>query len=670
MIFSTSIIAKTLIVGVYDNKPLVYNENGKYKGLAVDLLKEISKREKLNLKFQYDTFGDLLEKIKYNKIDIIIALGKNNDRERFIKYPREPFFTNWGIIYSNNSNIDSLLDLKNKKIAVLKNDIYYTHENGIKNLSKKMNLNIEFHEFNSYDEVLKAVKDKICDAGVVNRLYSNETYNLYKSPIVFLPIEVYYGFSKNTEEKIISSIDYYLNKWKKDENSIYFSLLEKYIFKEKIFVPTWVRNALNLSIIIIFTLFFSSLIFYLLLKKITKKLKRKNQELDSYINELSSINEELEDNYNEIENLNFKLIQLMQMISKLKISNPLKIFYDDLLRTAINLIPEADYGSIIHINSKTNEWTFLTTYGHNFDLLKKVKYAAGHIPSTENIRMINYNIIENEKIEMDEESYTLLKKASKPIKQTIIYEIELNENNWINFCLDIDINSDKSFSEESKELLEIFGNLAKAFWLEKFSYEDIKKSYINLANKLAFIAEEYDNYTGKHIYRVAKYSKLIAEKLNLDQKFIDDIYTYSPLHDLGKILVDKSILLKKGSLSDEEWEEIKKHTIYGARILSEKYFKIAKNISLYHHEKYDGSGYPYGLKGDKIPIEAQIVAFADVYDALRSDRPYKKGFSHEITFDIILKGDGRTKPEHFNPKILDIFQKHHLEFKIIFDNED
>ncbi|SHF26897.1 HD domain-containing protein [Marinitoga hydrogenitolerans DSM 16785] len=112
---------------------------------------------------------------------------------------------------------------------------------------------------------------------------------------------------------------------------------------------------------------------------------------------------------------------------------------------------------------------------------------------------------------------------------------------------------------------------------------------------------------------------------------------------------------------------MKKHTIYGAKILNEPDFKIAKNIALYHHEKYNGNGYPYGLKGNDIPIEAQIVSHADVYDALRSNRPYKKGFSHNIAVEIILNGDNRTNPEDFNPKILKIFRTYHMEFKKLYD---
>ncbi|SHF11212.1 ABC-type amino acid transport substrate-binding protein [Marinitoga hydrogenitolerans DSM 16785] len=544
LILSTTVTAISLTVGVYDNKPLSYIEDGEYKGFAVDLIKQIAEEENWSLTFQYDTFTNLMKKIQNSNIDMIIVLGKTKKRELFIKYPSEPFFTNWGVIYSNNHNIDSILDLKNKKVAVLKDDIYFISENGIKRLSEKMNLNIKFYEFNSYSDVINAVKKHICDAGVVNRIYNVNTNDVYKTPVVFLPIEIFFGFSKNISNSIIHRIDSNLNKWKNDNSSIYYTLFQKYIFKES-FIPYWIKNTLKITFIVIMVLSINSAIFYFLLKKSTKTLKKKNQELDAYNNELNAINEELEESYNNIENLNFKLIQLIKTMSKLRISSSFDEFYEELLRTAIYLIPEADYGSIIYINSSKNYWKFLSAYGHNFKLLKNISYAAGHVPLEEKIKIVNNNIIENEKIEMDEESYNLLKEASKPIKETMIYEIKLKENQWINFCLDIDKNSNKNFSEESKELLRVFANLARAFWNQKIFYENIKESYINLANKLAFIAEEYDDITGEHIYRVAKYSKFIAEKLNLNKELIEKIYLYAPLHDIGKILVDKSMALSK-----------------------------------------------------------------------------------------------------------------------------
>jgi HD-GYP domain-containing protein (c-di-GMP phosphodiesterase class II) len=140
------------------------------------------------------------------------------------------------------------------------------------------------------------------------------------------------------------------------------------------------------------------------------------------------------------------------------------------------------------------------------------------------------------------------------------------------------------------------------------------------------------------------------------------------MHDVGKIYVDKAILTKKEKLTDEEFEHIKSHTIHGEKIIGEsEYLRMSSEIARNHHERYDGTGYPDGKKGEDIPISARIVSLADIYDALRSERSYKPGFSHEKSYKIIAKGDGRVEPQHFDPIVLEAFKKIHGDFKKIYE---
>lgn len=180
---------------------------------------------------------------------------------------------------------------------------------------------------------------------------------------------------------------------------------------------------------------------------------------------------------------------------------------------------------------------------------------------------------------------------------------------------------------------------------------------------LARAAELHDEDTGNHIVRVNEYSFLLARRLGMPKAFCDEIRYSAQLHDVGKMSVDTALLKKRGGLSPAERREINRHAEYGREILSRSdRLKMAAEIALCHHEKWDGSGYPNGLKGEKIPLAARIVQLADVYDALRSARPYKRGFSHERAYRVIVEGDSRIDPvSHFDPAMIALFKSCHTE---------
>ena len=150
--------------------------------------------------------------------------------------------------------------------------------------------------------------------------------------------------------------------------------------------------------------------------------------------------------------------------------------------------------------------------------------------------------------------------------------------------------------------------------------------------------------------------RLLAEELHLTPGEVDTLFYASPMHDVGKVGVPESVLLKPGKLDPEEWEIMKQHTVIGSQILagsSSELIQAGESIALSHHEKWDGSGYPRGLKEDEIPTFGRICAVADVFDALSSKRPYKQAFSADETLDIMKKDRGT----HFDPQIFDVFLK-------------
>jgi hypothetical protein len=202
----------------------------------------------------------------------------------------------------------------------------------------------------------------------------------------------------------------------------------------------------------------------------------------------------------------------------------------------------------------------------------------------------------------------------------------------------------------------------------KFNVNQLEQSFEYTTSALARAAEVNDDSTGSHIKRVNIFSKLLAQEMGLDNKFTKNIYNSAQMHDVGKIYIDRNILSKPGKLLDKEFEDMKKHTIYGEKIIGDSiYLSMSAEIARNHHEKYDGTGYPDGRKGDEIPLSSRIVALADVYDALRSPRTYKPAFTHEKCYEIITIGDGRVRPEHFDPKVLQAFKNIHEEISRIYD---
>jgi len=203
--------------------------------------------------------------------------------------------------------------------------------------------------------------------------------------------------------------------------------------------------------------------------------------------------------------------------------------------------------------------------------------------------------------------------------------------------------------------------------------EENKRMTRNTFLSLLEASKLKDNDTGNHIMRVNFYSKRLSEELfksknpkynRIDADFIDNIGFLASMHDVGKIGTPDDILNKEGPLSDFEWSVMREHTKNGAFILSTYPNPMAKEIALSHHERWDGSGYPYQLSGEMIPLAARIVTIADVYDALRMQRSYKPGFDHGVTMQKMIEG----KETQFDPFLIEVFSSVQDDFRKIFDD--
>ncbi|MFH1153597.1 MAG: HD domain-containing phosphohydrolase [Pseudomonadota bacterium] len=213
--------------------------------------------------------------------------------------------------------------------------------------------------------------------------------------------------------------------------------------------------------------------------------------------------------------------------------------------------------------------------------------------------------------------------------------------------------------------------------------EEIKLTQKISIEAIATLAEYRDQETGRHLQRIQEYVNTMAKDLMFYSSYryylapkpdyIEETTMASILHDIGKIAIPYSILMKPGKLTDEEFETIKRHTVYGAEILEKadkefrektgkkSYLALARDIALFHHERWDGSGYPTGRRGEDIPLSARIIALCDVYDAVTSDRVYKKAWTHQQATEMILDNRG----SHFDPEIIDSFKRIEDNFNTI-----
>jgi putative two-component system response regulator len=199
---------------------------------------------------------------------------------------------------------------------------------------------------------------------------------------------------------------------------------------------------------------------------------------------------------------------------------------------------------------------------------------------------------------------------------------------------------------------------------------DLQEGYLETIFTMTRAAEYKDEDTGAHVKRISYYCRELAGMLGLDEEFVDKIFFASPMHDIGKIGIPDHILLKPGGFTPDEWEVMKGHAAMGAKILGNSkspYLRMGAEIALNHHESWNGEGYPNGKRGEAIPLPARIMTICDIYDALRSKRPYKPAFDHLKTMEIITRGDGRTQPQYFDPVIFAAFKQNYQAFCDIFE---
>ncbi|SHF18239.1 PAS domain S-box-containing protein, partial [Marinitoga hydrogenitolerans DSM 16785] len=679
---------------------IFYNGNGGIKDILNDF--------KTNATYiELNTYEEIFEKLHKKIIDVGIVprfFGLDMEKKYNVNKTSIIFKPIGGhIMYRKDENLKNIFTIFDKKIKELKNDnnsyYYKTFDKYFEPIIREkipkwliyiiifgsIFILIIFALFYLYSNLLKKEVDnrtKLLKKAFNNLEYKiselNASKKLIEEIVNLSPNPIYI---KNIEQNIIFANNAFANLiGMKKEDIIGKSLFDlfheknKKLVEDSIIEDVEILSSKKKGFIDTFELNLNNKIMYFKDYKSSISISDKEKGLLVLwvdVTEIIKHQKILENKNSELKILNEKLFKIIDLIYYLGNKDiDLEKYFDYLLKFAIELSENADHGSI-SISDGEN-WRFISAVGHDIKILKNLPLKSKYMIQTgEKIKFFKYDELTRFNNELFDNDIIKQKffNAIKPINEIMIATTKIRKDKLLSFALETAANTNKTFNDSDKLIFQAFINIAKTTLSSKLDIDQVKNAYLNFANKLALIAEAHDDITGQHIYRVGELASFIAKKLGLPNEKILEIHEFAPLHDIGKIFIPLEILNKKSRLTDEEYEVIKKHTIYAKKLLGEdRYFNTALKIALYHHEKYNGGGYPFNLSGDEIPIEAQIVSIVDIYDALRSKRPYKNALTHEVTMKIILEGDDRTSPKDFNPKILEILNTYSTKIKDIYNS--
>ncbi len=421
----------------------------------------------------------------------------------------------------------------------------------------------------------------------------------------------------------------------------------------------------------IFYVIVTAIIFYFLFKKYLndlrmqhRKLEAKNKKLIESNKKIDTINKELDSSLKSLEKLNKRFVKMINFVYSLNEKSNLneEEFLSDLLHNIIEIVPEADYGKIYLIDNE--QCNFIEAVGHDIDALKKINIPKKNLLNFDS-EEVNFSKSYSVKIDdLTPAKKRDFKKALKKFKESMYINIKVKDRVVGRISLDIAANSDQSFSEGTTHILESFSTLASSFFAYK-RFDRLQGKFTKeLISSIIKILEIYDEYTKGHSENVANLSMLIAEEMDLSKETVIDTYWAGMVHDIGKLLVPVQILNKTERLEDFEYDIIKKHPVWSSRALADS--ETLKHISkyvLYHHERWDGYGYPEGLAAGDIPLVSQIIAVADAWDAMTSNRSYRNSFSKEKALKEIEKNKGSQFSPRAAAAFLRLIDKKELDIK-------
>lgn len=654
LILSPSLVAKELrVVLDKDYPPFTYiDKDGNLVGICSEFWKLFTEKTGVKVKLIPVEWEKAYRMMINREADVIDTIFKTPAREEYLDFTKPLFYITSSVYYrSDLKGISSINDLTPYIVGVKEKD-------ALIDISQSINKDIRFRYYKNYSDIVKSAQKGEINVFLMDDIPAN--YHLVHYGLLYkfnktkpFTYNYLYLATQKGNTEVLNILNKGLSKFSRRELD---SLVEKYTVEAKEF-PKWILRIVLYILISIFSVLIILIIFNRVLKRkvieATKEILEKNQELErnkeeieAMYEELKASNEELEELYKEVQNTNEILLKTIDTVSKISVlETDEREFLSSILELIISLIPKARYGSVFSIEE--DGIRLLVTKGHNRELEGLVFSSKDFIG--ENSIAIVKDIVS--KHQDNTELYNILKEYAKPVSETMIVPLKWNNRIFGYITLDIPWESNEGFTEEDQKMAEYFVKICSAFYAIK-SYSKKEMAFLNkIIHVLIKALEYYDIATVGHSAGVTRYTTKIAERLNLGTETARKLYWASYIHDIGKIFIKQDILNKPERLTKEEYELVKLHPIKGEELIAdmEELEDIAKIIR-YHHERWDGKGYPDGLKGEEIPLESRILAVADAFEAMISERPYKKALSKKEAIEELKRCSGTQ----FDPKIVEI----------------
>jgi len=650
------------------------NENGEPDGFNIDILKAVLKVQGIDYNIELNTWNIVRSLLENNEIEMISGMIYSPERAEIFGFSSPYLNVTYTVFFRKGEELKKYEDLKDKTVLVQKGSI--THDFAIEN-----SFDSNLIELDQPEDVFRRLASSTDENAVAlmskyQGMYLIEKYNLknlVSSDFDIFSLDRCFSTHKNNTDlifKLNEGLDIIMSTG--EYNSIRAKWFGKYEDKSNnflfIFLIIFIPVLIAFIIIAVWNFALKKVLDYKsgeldrklleieeankIIKKQSDDLNEKFEEAESNNEELKALNEELETYYQEMNRISVDLENVIDIVSRInkKSFEDEKTFLVGILETIINLLEEVDYATIYLLRGENIE--FIDSLGYNTEELNNVELKVFDLPKFNDFTyFVNSDIFKNI---LNENKYEKIKIAFKNSKLSVIIKLESDNEVYGGIILSVDKNNSKKFRDNSTRIMEAFKSIVSSFFVVR-SYQKLQQDFQKeIIFSITQLLDIHDSYTTGHSKGVAEIAKALAEKMNCSKEEIGEIYWAGILHDIGKILIPKNILDKPGKLTEEEFEEIKKHPYYGYATLKKS--KKLKNIAVYilhHHERWNGKGYPDKLKENEIPLPSRILCIADSWDAMRTNRSYRNKLSKEEALHEINKNIG----EQFCPSVSEVFIK-------------